>query len=278
VSRNRALVTALLFFAALFIVVGALQYLFIRYEIRATVSQQLGDWADDLRESLIQNGKVDLTALRHAAPKASDFIILAPDGTFIATHGFVQGSVSYAGLPAGSSYDRPVLVQSSLGEQWHLLAKKIKGGSVILGASAIDSPPDIDARLINSAKQFGDSVDAAEFSSSHDKDENVDFAVLEDDGILLNDSGGIPLKAKKQGLLLRADQPIVTVSGNTYFVSKTAVIDRAKHTVATIVVMRDIDLEEEMLRKSAVFNVSVAAVSLLLCGFVLVLDFSRIRE
>ncbi len=271
-SRTRAILGALSSFTVLFIITAVLQYLFIRHQIRQTVSDQLDHWADDLRTTMEPNGKLDLAALRRAAPKASEFIILSSDGTFIATHGFVRGSVSYAALPAGSSYERPVLVKSSLGEEWHLFAKKIKGGSVIVGASNTDCPPDIDSRLLDTAKAFGSSIESAIAPSFRDKDENVDFALLEDDGILLDDYGGIPLKARKTTSLIKGDSPIVTVAGTPYFIRRVPFIDRAKHERGTIVVMKDVELEEELLHKAAIFNIAVAGASLLVCGLVLILE------
>ena len=275
-SRTRTMVFTLLFFATLFTIIAALQYLFIRNQIRRTVGGQLDGWANDLRTTLDPNEKLDLAALRRAAPKASAFLILASDGTIVATHGFVRGTISYAELPAGSTYDRPVLVKSSLGEEWHLFARKVKGGSVIVGASSTDSPPDINARLQETAKGFGNRLESAMFSSFRDKDANVDFALLTDDGILWDDYGGIPLKAKKTGLLFRGDGPIVTVAGTQFFIRRVAIMDRDKHQRGTIMVIKDVELEQEMLHESLIFNIAVAAVSLLLCGLVLGLDFYKI--
>jgi hypothetical protein len=52
-------------------------------------------------------------------------------------------------------------------------------------------------------------------------------------------------------------------------------MDRTKHQIGTIMVMKDVSLEEEMLHESLVFNVAVAVASLLLCGLVLFLDFYK---
>jgi hypothetical protein len=263
----------LLFFAVLFTIIAAFQYLFIRHEIRKTIGARLDYYADDLATTLEQHGNLDLAALRRAAPKASAFVILASDGTLIATHGFVRGSVRYAALPPGSVFDQPVVVKSSLGEEWHLFARKLKGGSVIVGASSTDCPPDINTRLLESAKRFGNSLESALAPSLRDKDENVDFAVLTDAGILWDDYGGIPLKAKKTSPLLSANGQIVNVAGTPFFVRNVALMDRARHQHGTILVMKDVELEQEMLRESLLFNVGVAAACLLLCGLVIVWDF-----
>ena len=52
-------------------------------------------------------------------------------------------------------------------------------------------------------------------------------------------------------------------------------MDRAKHQVGTIMVMKDVSLEEDMLHESLVFNVVVALASLLLCGLVLFVDLRK---
>jgi hypothetical protein len=274
-SRTRTIFASLLFFAALFTVIAALQYLFIRHQIEQTVGGRLEYWARDLRTTLDRNDILDLAALRRAAPKASAFMILGSDGTVIAMHGFVRGSISYAALPAGSTYDKPVVVKSSLGEEWHLLARKLKGGALVVGASSTDCPPDINARLVETAKGFGSSFESAMFPSLRDKDANVDFALLTDDGILWEDNGGIPLRAKKMGLWFKGEGPIVTVAGTPFFIRKVPIMDRAKHQIGSIIVMKDVALEQEMLRDSLVFNVAVAIVSVLLCGLVLFVDLRK---
>jgi hypothetical protein len=273
VSRNRAIVTALLLFAALFAITAALQYLFIRHEIRKTVNDQLDHWADDLHTILDRNNELDLAALRRAAPEASAFIIMASDGTFIATHGFVRGIVSYATLPPGSIYGKPIVITSSLGEEWHLFIRKIEGGSVVVGASNTDCPPDINARLVDTSKGFGNSLESAIAPSFREKDENVDFAVLADDGVLLDDYGGIPLKAKRRTLSLRADDSSVTIEGTPLFFRQVPILDQRKRQTGTIVVIKEVALEQEMLHESLFFNIAVAFVCLILSAVVLFLDF-----
>jgi hypothetical protein len=276
-SRRRTILISLVFFATLFTVIASLQYWFIRHKILQTVGQQLDYWAYDLSTTLNRGDQLDLAALRRSAPKASAFVVLASDGTVIDTRGFVRGSIIYAALPAGLAYDHPVHVKSALGEEWYLVAKKVKGGSIIVGESSIISPPDINARLVDSAKRLGNSIESAMDPSSRDPNASVDFAVLGDDGILLDDYGGIPLKARKTGLLFAAHDSVVTVSSTAFLVRKIAIMDPAKHQRGTILVTKDVELEEEMLHESLVFNIVVAAASFVLCGFVLVLEFHKMR-
>lgn len=273
-ALRRTTIITLGCFVLLIIIIAATEYLFIRHEIQQTVGERLEYWADDLRTIMDQNDTIDLAALRRAAPKASAFVILASDGTVIATHGFVRGSISYAALPPGSVYDQPVTVKSSLGEEWHLLARRLNGGSVVVGAPSTDSPPDISARLLNTAKGFGSSLQSAMGASFRERDANVDFAVLTDDGILWDDDGGIPLRAKKT-LLNKANGPIINMAGTPFFVRKVPIIDRAKKQTGTILVMKDISLEERLLHEARLFNIVVAAIALILCGLVYVAAKAR---
>src|SRR5215831_7457547 len=159
-SRRRIILVSLVFFATLFTLIAVLQYWFVRHKLRQTVGQQLDYWADDLSTTLNHGDQLDVAALRRTAPQASAFVVLASDGTVIAIHGFVQGSITYAALPAGLAYDHLVHVKSSLGEEWNVLAHKVAGGSVIVGESSINSPPDISARLLNSEKRFGNTIES----------------------------------------------------------------------------------------------------------------------
>ena len=276
-SRRRIILVSLVFFATLFTLIAVLQYWFVRYKLRQTVGLQLDDWADDLSTTLNHGDQLDLAALRRTAPKASAFVVLASDGTVIETHGFVQGSIIYAALPGGLAYDHLVQVKSSLGEKWNLLAHKVTGGSVIVGESSINSLPDISVRLLNCAKRFGNTIESAMDPRSRDPNETVDFAVLSDDGILEDDYGGIPLKARKTGLLFTQNGPIVTVSGTVFLVHRVAITDRAGRSRATILVTRDVELEEEMRHESLVFNIAVAVISFVLCGVVLGLELYEMK-
>jgi hypothetical protein len=276
-SRTRIVLVSLVFFAILFTAIAILQYWFVRHKLRQTVGQQLDYWADDLSTILNHGDQLDVAALRRTAPEASAFVVLASDGTVIETHGFVKGSIIYAALPVGLAYDHLVQVKSSLGEKWNVLAHKVTGGSVIVGESSINSPPDISVRLLNSAKRFGNTIESAMDPRSRDPNETVDFAVLSDDGILEDDYGGIPLKARKTGLLFTQNGPIVTVSGTVFLVHRVAISDRAGRSRATILVTRDVELEEEMLHESLVFNIAVAIASFVLCGAVLGLEFYKMK-
>jgi hypothetical protein len=272
-SRRRTVLISLVFFATLFTAIAFVQYWYIRHKLLQTVGQQLDYWAYDLSTTVNSGDQLNLAALRRSAPKASAFVVLASDGTVIDTQGFIRGSIIYAAVPAGLAYDHPVRVKSALGEEWYLMEKKVKGGLIIVGESSIISPPDINTRLLDSSKRFGDSVESAMDPSSRDPNAPVDFVVLDENGTLLDDSGGIPLKATKTGLLFTGDRSVVNVSSTAFLVRKVAIMDRAGHQRGTILVTRNVELEEEMLHQSLVFNIVVAAASLLLCGFVLFLEF-----
>jgi hypothetical protein len=127
-------------------------------------------------------------------------------------------------------------------------------------------------RLLNLVKRFGNTIESATDPRSRDPNDTVDFAVLSDDGILEDDYGGIPLKARETGLLFTENGPLVMVSGTTFLVRRVAVTDRTGRSRATILVTRDVELEEEMLYASLVFNIAVAVVSFVLCGVVLGLE------
>jgi len=272
-SRRRTILVSLVFFAALFTATASLQYWFIRHKIIQAVERQLDDWASDLTTTLNGGDQLDVAKLRRRAVGPSAFVILASDGTVIDTHGFVQGSIVYATPPAGLAADHPVRVKSTIGEDWYLMEKKVAGGSIIVGEPSIIARPDIEVRLLDSEKRFGDSIDSAMDIQSRDPNEPVDFAILDDHGLVLDDSGGIPLKATKTGLLFAQEGSEVTMSSTTYLVRKVPIIDHAKHRRGTILVLRNVELQEYMLHQLLVFNVVVAVVSLLLCGFVLVLEF-----
>jgi len=274
-SRNRAIPAILLFFAALFTIVAVLQYAFIRHTINATVSEQLDNRAGRLEETFERNKQLDLSTLRRSVPQASRYVILSADGTFIDVNGFVRGTITYAELPTFLNYDKPFVMKSSLGEEWHLFARKVKGGLVIVGASAFESTPDIDERLIETSKRFGDTLESALFPDFGFEDATVNYAVLDNNGIIWSDYGGIPLKTKKSPLLLTARGPTTAVAGRPFAFHKVPIMDEARHQKGTIVVLTEVTLEQQMLHDILMFNVAVAVACLLLCGLLLVIEFRK---
>jgi hypothetical protein len=169
-------------------------------------------------------------------------------------------------------------MKSSLGEQWHLFARKVKGGLVIVGASAFESPPNIDERLIETSKRFGDSLESALFPDFEFEDATINYAVLDDNGIISSDSVGIPLKTKKSPMLLTAGGPTITVAGRPFGFHKVPIMDEARHQTGTIVVLTEVTLEQQMLHSILMFNITVAVVGLLLCGLLLVIEFRKVES
>src|SRR5271169_4907030 len=125
---------------------------------------QLRKWADELSEDLTDQGKWDLEGYRRSTPEAPMYWVVTKAGLIvdIEIENLVPGMVPTLSTPSGIVYDHPFDYISSVGEHWHLFAKKVDGGTVLLGAPKTELPPDIDARFNANVGKFGTTIKTAE--------------------------------------------------------------------------------------------------------------------
>src|SRR5262249_47011134 len=182
--RTRTLLRyGLLFFAFFFSLVALAQYAFVRSQLHRTVSGQLRRWANDVRTEIAFDGRWDLAGFRRAPVKAPpNYLALTKDGMLIDVEGLVPGFLPKVTLPTELPPGRVATLSSPVGERWHLLARSIQGGTVIVGEPVTVNDSDVDKRLPLNADRFGTTLDQAVHVSDRNIDGMVDYAVVDERG------------------------------------------------------------------------------------------------
>jgi Putative DNA-binding domain len=265
-ARNR-LLFALLFFAGLFTLIAWLQYWFVKDELRRTIVSEMNDWADEVVGEINYNGKWDLAGYRRSNPEAPTYYVVTSDGLLVDVAGLVNGMIPPVRVPEGLIYDQPFSVISDIGERWRLFAKKVRGGSIILGVPLSDSHLGVDDLLRSSAQPFGATIDSAAEVTDRQVNLIVEYAVIDDSSRLQNAAGGIPLTTNQEAThQFPGHAGFVTLDGDPYF----TVSRQIGHGAANLVLFRDVGLEQRMLSNSLRFNVTVASACWFTCAVLVV--------
>jgi hypothetical protein len=272
-TRNRLLI-ALVLFAILFSAVAWLQYWFVSSQLRHSNIDQIDDWADQITEFVDYKDRWDLSGYRRSNPQAPIYYIVTPDGFLADEVGLNEGMMPPVSFGQPMLFDQPFDLVSKIGERWRLYAVRVRGGSVILGVPYSESHPDLDDRLRKNRSVFGPTIDTAAQVEDKQVDLTVDYAVVDNSGWFKNGSGGIPLSTNPNEVeQLLQKGPIVKIDGDPYFQGVRKITNSAGRLVATIVLFKDVGLEQQMLKNSLWFNLGVAGLcwigSGLLFGFYL---------
>jgi hypothetical protein len=282
-KRSRLLFVTLFFFAVLFTLTACLQYWFIQTHLNETITKQFREWADEISEDVSDQGKWDLEAYRRSAPEAPMYWVVTMTGLIIDIEigSFVPGMVPTLSIPSGVVYDHPFDFVSAVGEHWRLFAKKVDGGTVLLGAPNTELPPDIDARFNANLGKFGTTVKTAEDVADRELDLMLDFAVVDDSGVVRHAVGGVPLMASSTAIdALAHTGPLVEIDGEPYFQFSRSIPggEPGGTALGRIFLLRNVTLEQRLLHQSLIFNGLVAALSWLISGVLIAVHFYRQRS
>ena len=190
----RALYWAWPLLALLLPVIFIVQYSFVRFQVSRDADDELKQWASQVRTELSFTDHWEIEAFRRSLIDVPNWTIISRDGTLIDIDGFLPFLVGpIQNLPT-TIYERPGLVRSDLGESWRLFARRLKGGSVILGILEADDLGNADSKLTAAAAKFGSTLDEALHVPSKEIDYVIQTAIIDETGRLLNAWGGVPVK------------------------------------------------------------------------------------
>jgi hypothetical protein len=259
---GRKLRLAALIFALLFTASAVTQYLFIRARTHQTAQAEFQAWTEELRREINYTTNWNLKKFRQADWTAPGCYLFTTNGLVLDIEGFVPGVVDRVTLPEGVTYGTPTNITSDIGETWRILAKKLRGGVAILGTPQPTVPSDTDALLQENASQFGSSIEEAAKIRARDINRNLDYAVVDDSGLLHSAIGGIPLRTPPPRGRSASDPTFHLLSGGkNYAVFCPPVLDAASNVVGSLAVPREATLERQTLRSAVRFNTLLALVS-----------------
>jgi class 3 adenylate cyclase len=262
-------------FGAIFAVSALAEYLFVRQTTRARIRAEMADDTANInREVAYKNGVDPRQYFRSSIETSDDYIVVLRDGAILDAGMFSRRPIGRT-LPTvqcpiltDPAFSGPVTKSYSTetihpAEEWTIAAKRLRGGTVIVGFSSFDDIPDAGQKAVANLEHFGDTVEEAVRTSVASKlDNDINWAVLSDASELLDASGRIPLKtdAMLVGQMSNSERDI-PYHGKRYLVVYNPLLDVEGHPAGTIIQFKDVTLERQAVRSEVVFNTGVAAVS-----------------
>lgn len=271
--RKRA--TGFILLAILFLVVGCLQDAFVNHQIHKTTTLELNESADEIANEIYKADRWDLTSYRQAFFSASSWYVFTADGLLIDNEAPIQNLLSLfhsVQIPNNLNFGAPETITSELGEKYRLLARKIRGGIVIVG---VEEPPSgqctecADQELATNLAMFGSTFEDAVALSSRKVNQDIDYAVVSDSGELKSGWGEVPLKVDTTAMIAVAQAgKFLSVSNQTYLLISRPILDSKNKIVGTIVVPSEITLEQHALDELKKFNFALSALSFAVAVFI----------
>jgi schlafen family protein len=259
---GRRLRLIMLFFTLLFSLSAIAQYLFIKYQLDRARSQEAETWVAEINKAIGYTTKWNLKEFRQADWEAPSAFIFATNGVLVDLEGFTPGLTPPVALPSGLDYDHPKDYVSEIGETWRLLAKRVRGGTVVLGISYVYNLAIDDETLLADANKFGTTLETASNIHSRDISADIECCVVDDFGNLQYAVGGIPVKAKTAISPITSTQlGDVAVNGRSYSVYTMPVLDSSNSTVGTITVPINTTSEHKTLGNAVRFNMILSGAS-----------------
>jgi hypothetical protein len=253
--------TAALVFAVLFTIVGVAQYWFLHWQLYQETKSDLTEQAENTRDLIAFEDTWNLQSYRQSTEGPPIGLVMAQSGTLIDTQGYLRGMISQVSLPFAVEYDHPVRFLSEVGEDWHLYVHKLRDGVVVLGVRTEIAPEDVGGLFASNVARFGASVGDALNTPTRAIHETLDYAIINENGVLLGALGGIPLKASSPAIAAKPTLiPARQIDNKTYVALLEPVVSKSGQTVGLVSVFEDVTSDQRILRKSAVFNGIVAAV------------------
>jgi hypothetical protein len=263
-KRKGRLLVTLIGLALIFSAVAVFQHWFVHRQVYQTTTQELSSWAEQIAGEIAYEDKWDLKGYRQANILAPTWYVLTRDGLIIDIDGlFIPGIFGRAYGPDDSVFHG---LPTEVGETWRLFQKKVEGGHVIVGISLTPENASVaDSMLKDNAEKFGSTLAEATSVKGREIDGDVEYAVLSSDGELKTAWGGVPLKVDTSALPAPSDHVGRLISnGKPYLLYFQPIVDKQHQSVGTIIVPKDMSLEEQALRSQDRFNLSIVAIAAVL--------------
>ncbi len=263
-----------IFLAAFFTMSGFVGYSFVKAQVNRSLLTGLSASADEIVKAIhYQGGTINIGNIReynNTLVDAIDYFVVLSDG-YLFDNGTGAKGIPPELLPevefTGDEkllYAKPIQYLSPLGEHWHLFAKHLIGGRVILGISELDGVVDPDTQLLSSATYFsGSTKEAARVSITSTKlNPSLHYAVIDDSGALVAGFDRMPLKTNAYVLgTLGIGATEKTLGGTPYLLWLQPIYDNAHKVAGTVIIFQDVTLEHHALWQQFIFNMGVAVIS-----------------
>jgi hypothetical protein len=257
-AQKRAAIFAISL-APVFTTIAYFQTFMVRHEAWSAIRKEVDGWANDIGAEIGYTNDWNLKGYRNASIVAPGWYVIASNGLVIDIEGYIPGIFNSATLPYNSVFHEPSTINSEIGESWRLLAKRINGGTLMVGIPTSSNSVSLDFKLKDTIEAFPTNIDEAAKVRSRNVDADIDYAILRDSGELICAWGGIPLKLDRSFLRHFANPETRTgANGKSYAIFSRLIKDSNDGVVGLIMIPRDITDLEAALRTDSLFNYSAA--------------------
>ena len=258
-----------IFLAAFFTASGFGEYYFVKRQLNRTLLGELSRASTQIDKAVnYPTGVTVFGAYNKAFIDSRNYFVVLSDG-YLFDNGAGAERIPPGLLPEvtftgdeSTLYARPLPYASPLGERWHLMAKRLTDGRVILGLSALDTFVDPDSMILANAKYFNGTVRDASSVSRNKLDNNLHYAVIDDQGVLIAGDGRLPLRTNPLvlgGLGFGASER--NMGGTDYLLWTQPILDESRKIAGTVITFRDVTLENRILDENLLFSTAAAAIS-----------------
>lgn len=278
-----------LFLGVFFALSSAAQYLFVSHTTQNKITTELKENARLLSKAIDYKDQVDPNNYFKAELNVRNFISILKDGSILETDLGPENPLRELHLPAHCPFTPAALVSGpisapykseTIGEEtWTVAAKRVEGGVVIVGFSALDEIPAAKSKLIENLALFGDDLSEPSRQSRNKMDNNLSWAIVDDAARLVDANGRLPLKtdAMLVGQMFMSNRPSEIERGDKlYQIGYSPLRDVSGQGVGTIIQLMDITLERSEMRQHLLFSSGLAVASFLV--FLLLAAFYSERK
>ena len=251
--------------AIVFAGMAILQHWFVHKQLYQTTKQELTSWAEQVVSEIAYKDKWDLAGYRRAAIMVPGWFVVTKNGLIVDIEGFIPGLFGKVELPNERIFDAPQTIISTIGETWRLFGRKVVGGSVIIGICDPNNVTDADKTLLEYAGKFGSTLDQAASLNPREIDYDIEYAVITSDGELKAALGGVPIETNPHALPISYDHLVSLISNSKlYLLYCQPIRDSHGEEVGTVILPKEMGLEQEALRIQDKFNYWIVGIAALM--------------
>src|SRR3989344_3964781 len=255
--KTRSLIFLFIFF---FVVLGVIQYFFVRSQLFKAIKDDLNRQADKIINSIYRGGGWTPNIYWESLQEASNFYIFNSEGLIIDVNKFIPDIIAKVRVPNQEIFIGPRTVVNGIGETWRLYGRKLSDGILILGVHDPELISVADQKILSDSVKFGQTIATALGVKVDEVDQDVYFAIIDDFGNLRFVVGGLNIYTDPTFLSQFGE---IRTTKN-YFILNRALLDTNGHVAGYIMIPYDINLfSQHALNSQLWFSVIIGLASLI---------------
>jgi class 3 adenylate cyclase len=272
-NLSRLRIAALLY-VAFFAVTAAVQYGFVVYRLDAERMERAQSDARQLNDALRYDHGLDAEAYDSVTNDVTEYVNVLNDGTIL------EVAPAVSGLPTGllppvvspvlaeAAFKSPMTIAYQGGTthpiEWMVMAKHLSDGVFFAGIPGFKKRPDKAELLVGTLDRLAPTVARVNRDSARGLDPDISWALIDDEGQLINGWGTPPLKTDATEVGRDSEHSSYRILGGArYFLHYAPITDQAGKRVGTMILFQDLESYERTIAALRWFDGTVGALSAL---------------